>query len=188
MISRFTDKVWLIVGFCLFAVTTSASDITAITPELQTRLDAKTKEIISWAGDPIIVDAVKTHNKGLSTESAAMTQEQWAALPVASHFLYVFTHNAAAEVLKAKRTPEVTEAFISGEDGIKVAFLAKSTNWSHKGKPKHDVPMSGKSWQGKIEVDESTGYRQIQISVPVLDGGKPIGSLVVGLNLEKLTG
>lgn len=170
----------------LFAASASAADSNTVTPEIQTKLDAKIKEIASWAADPAIIDAVKAHNKGLSEEAAAMTQEQWTVLAVTSRFLYGYTHNAAADVLKAKRTAEVTEAFISGEDGIKVAFLAKTTNWSHKGKPKHDVPMTGKNWQGKIEVDESTGYRQIQISVPVMDAGKPIGSLVVGLNVEKL--
>jgi hypothetical protein len=69
---------------------------------------------------------------------------------------------------------------------MKVAFLSKTTSWSHKGKAKHDVPMAGKTWQGTIEVDKSTGQQQIQIAVPVLDGGKPIGSLVVGLAVAKL--
>ena len=40
--------------------------------------------------------------------------------------------------------------------------------------------------QGEVEVDESTGLQQVQIAVPVLDGGKPIGSLVVGLSLTKM--
>jgi hypothetical protein len=46
--------------------------------------------------------------------------------------------------------------------------------------------MSGKSWQGKVEVDESTGLQQVQVAVPVLDNGQAIGSLVVGLSLSKL--
>jgi hypothetical protein len=46
--------------------------------------------------------------------------------------------------------------------------------------------MNGKTWQGTIEVDESTGLQQIQIAVPVLSDGKPIGSLVVGLSVSTL--
>jgi len=46
--------------------------------------------------------------------------------------------------------------------------------------------MTGKTWQGQPEVDESTGLQQVQVAVPILDGGKPIGSLVVGLSLTKL--
>lgn len=47
-------------------------------------------------------------------------------------------------------------------------------------------PMSGKPWQGDVEVDESSGLQQLQMAVPVLDAGKPIGSLVVGSSIGKL--
>jgi hypothetical protein len=91
------------------------------------------------------------------------------------------------QFLKSKKSDVVTEAFVSDAAGLKVGFIAKTTNWSHHDKPKHEVPMQGKTWQGPVEVDESSGQQQIQISVPVLDGGKPIGSLVVGLSLTRLT-
>jgi hypothetical protein len=59
-------------------------------------------------------------------------------------------------------------------------------SWSHKGDPKHEQPMTGKIWQGPVESDKATGLDQIQVSVPVLDGDKPIGSLVVGLSVSQL--
>jgi hypothetical protein len=46
--------------------------------------------------------------------------------------------------------------------------------------------MSGKTWQGAVEIDESSGLQQVQVAVPVVDGGQPIGSLVVGLSVGKL--
>lgn len=72
-----------------------------------------------------------------------------------------------------------------GRDGNDY-FLSKPSNWSHQGKPKHDEPMVGKTWQGGIELDESTGLQQIQIGVPVLEEDKPIGSLVLGFSISKL--
>ena len=98
-----------------------------------------------------------------------------------------FTKNATGQFLKAKKTDLITEAFVSDAAGLKVGFIAKTSNWSHQGKPKHDVPMTGKPWQGPVEVDESTGQQQLQIAVPVLDGGKPIGTLVVGLSVTQLS-
>jgi hypothetical protein len=89
-------------------------------------------------------------------------------------------------LLKSKKTDAVSEAFLSGSDGNKVAFLAKTSSCCHKGKAKHDDPMAGKTWQGPVEVDESTGLQQVQVAVPVLEGDKPIGSLVVGLSIAKL--
>ena len=47
--------------------------------------------------------------------------------------------------------------------------------------------MTSKTWQGPIEVDESSGAQQVQVSMPILDGDKPIGSLVIGLSASKLS-
>ena len=98
-----------------------------------------------------------------------------------------FAKNPVGQFLKSKKSDIVTEAFVSDAAGLKVGFVAKTSNWSHKGKPKHDVPMTGKTWQGAVEVDESSGQQQLQVAVPVLDGDKAIGSLVVGLSVTKLS-
>jgi hypothetical protein len=155
-------------------------------PAVQSKVDAAVKTAQAWAADPVIVNAVKAHNANLPADQAAMTQDKWKALSILDPAVRAFTKNEAGEFLKAKKTAAVTEAFLSGADGFKVAFLSKPSNWSHKGKAKHDVPMTGKTWQGAVEVDESTGQQQIQVAVPVLEGDKAIGSLVVGLSISKL--
>lgn len=157
-----------------------------IEPDLQKKIDTQVRAVAAWAKDPKVVKAVVDHNTKPPAEHASMTQDKWKTLTVLDPIVRGLTKNEAAEFLKSKKTDFVTEAFVSDAAGTKVAFLAKTTAWSHKGKPKHDVPMSGKTWQGEIEVDESTGLQQLQISVPVFDGEKPVGSLVVGLSLSKL--
>ena len=89
-------------------------------------------------------------------------------------------------LLKTKRDDQIAECFVSGADGAKVAFLAKTTSWSHADKDKHRIPMSGKSYLGPVAMDESTGMQEVQVGVPVLDAGKPIGSIVFGLSIGKL--
>lgn len=153
---------------------------------LQAKVDTQIKAAQALASDPVLVKAVKAQNASLPPEYAAMTQDKWKALTLLDPFVRSFTKNDTAQMLKSKKTEAVSEAFVSSADGLKVAFLGKTTSWSHKGKPKHDDPMAGKNWQGPIEVDESTGLQQVQVAVPVLDGGKPIGSLVIGLSVAKL--
>jgi hypothetical protein len=46
--------------------------------------------------------------------------------------------------------------------------------------------MTGETWIGAVKVDDSTGQQLIQVGLPVLDGKKPIGSVVVGLRVDKL--
>jgi hypothetical protein len=158
----------------------------AMEAAMRAKLDQKVQQIKTWAADPAIVAAVKAQNSAKSADATAMTQEKWAAASVLDPFVRGMLKNPAAQALKSRQSAEITEAFISSADGCKVAFLSKPTNWNHKGKPKHDVPMSGKAWEGAVELDESTGMQQLQMAVPVLDGGKPIGSLVVGLSLNRL--
>lgn len=156
-------------------------------PALQASVIKKIKEVQSWAADPAIVSEVKAYNAGKSLQAASMDQAKWTGTSVIDPFVRSLTKTPAAQVLKAKRGDDVvSEAFVSGADGGKVAFLGKPTNWSHLGKPKHDLPMSGIGWLGDVEVDELSGVRQVQVAVPVLDRCKPIGSLVVGLSIAKL--
>lgn len=176
----------LIAAILLALAIQSAHAAEGITPAIQAKLDAKVKEIQAWAADASIVGAVKKQNGGLPADAAAMNQDKWKGLTVLDPFVRTFSKNEAGQFLKSKKTDEVSEAFLSDAAGFKVAFLSKPTNWNHKGKAKHDDPMAGKNFQGPVEVDESSGVQQVQVAVPVLDGGKPIGSLVVGVSLSKL--
>jgi hypothetical protein len=164
-------------------LTALAGDLTA---ETQAKINAKLKIFQEWGKDARIVDAVKVYNVSPSAEAKAMTNEKWKTLTILNPFVRSLIRNDLGEYLKSLKTDAISELFISGADGGKVAFLTQPTNWNHTGKEKHDAPMNGKTWQGKLEMDESTGAQQLQVSVPVLAGEKPIGSIVVGLNLSKL--
>ena len=158
----------------------------SLSPEVKTILDGKIKQLQTWTSDPAIVAAVKAHNSSMSTEDKAMTNEKWSKLTVLDPYVRSFSKNPLGVYLKTKKDDQISECFVSGADGTKVAFLGKTTNWSHADKDKHRVPMSGKTYVGPIALDESTGLQQIQVGLPVLDNGKPIGSVVVGLNVSKL--
>jgi hypothetical protein len=154
---------------------------------VQARIDQWITTAREWAAAPALVAAVVAQNQQPPPAYAGMTQEKWAALAETDPLVQRLMRNEIAQLLRAKRTEAVAEAFLSDASGAKVAFLAKPTNWSHQGKPKHDEPMAGKVWQGKLELDRSSGMRQIQIAVPVLKDGTPVGSLVVGVALSALS-
>lgn len=154
--------------------------------ELKAKVDAKIKQLQPWSVDPGLVAAVKAHNANPPADAKQMTNEKWKTLSILDPFVRSYTRNPLALALKARKDDTVSECFVSGADGTKVAFLSKTTYWSHADKDKHRVPVTGKSWIGPVEVDESTGQQQIQIALPVLDGGKPIGSVVFGLAMAKL--
>lgn len=163
-----------------------------IAPGVQVELDKQKTVIAKWAASPEVVRAVKDQNtKG---PIKGMDNAKWKTLRSGELVVRGFQHNPAANFLKAKMKEGgtlYTETFLSASQGEKVAFAEKTTSYIHKGSAKFDVPFqTGKPWQGQIEVDESSRMSNIQISVPVVDGGKSIGVLVVGVsvnNLERLT-
>jgi hypothetical protein len=158
----------------------------ALPADIKAKAEKKIAEIKIWAEDPQVVRAVQAYNSAPPTEAREMTNDNWKGLTVLDPKIRAYCTNALAEYFKSKRDESVSEVFVSGADGGKVAFLAKPTSWSHKGKPKHDIPMSGKIYIGPIETDESSGQEQVQIGVPVLAGGKPVGSIVVGFKVRCL--
>jgi hypothetical protein len=162
-----------------------AASAAPLTTAQKAKVDAQLAKFQPLGSDQFIVSAVKGYNAKPPAEGTGMTQAKWKALSVLSNEVKFFSKNALAEYLKTKRTDAVAELFVSTADGTKAAFFSKTTSWSHKGNPKHDQPMAGKTWMGQLELDESTGKQLVQISFPVLDAGKAIGSLVIGLDLSK---
>ena len=156
-------------------------------PELKAKFDAKVKELEGFSTDPEVVSAVKSYNSTTpSAEAKAMTNDQWRSLTLFDPFVRSIGKSALSEYLKTKRDDVVAKIFVSGADGGKVGFDAKTEHWTHRGLPKHEVPMTGQMWTGPVKLDDSTGLQMIQVGLPVLDGGKAIGSIVVGLRTDKL--
>ena len=157
-----------------------------IPADISSAIDKAMPALKAIAMDQKTVAALKQSNVTPAPEAAAMTNDKWKALSILSPEVKAFAKNDLAQYFNKNKPIYVSELFVSAADGSKVAFISKPTSWTHKGKPKHDLPMQGKNWIGEIEVDESTGLQQIQVAIPVLDDKKPIGSIVFGLSVAKL--
>ncbi len=169
-------------AFCVSAVQ-AQTDLTA---DQSKKLDELIKQASDLAKNPELVAAVREYNGKGRDATKDLDQDKWSKLTIMDPIVKDIRSNPTAKLLQSKKSEVVSEAFISGADGTKVAFLSKPSNWSHKGKAKHDEPMAGKTWIGKPEKDASTGLSQVQFALPILDAGKPIGSLVIGVAVNKL--
>jgi hypothetical protein len=157
-----------------------------MTAEQSKKLEALIKQAGDLAKNPDLVAAVRDYNGKARESTKDMDQDKWSKLTIMDPIVKDLRSNAIAKLLQTKKADVVSEAFVSGADGTKLSFLSKPSNWSHKGKAKHDDPMAGKTWVGKPEKDASTGLSQVQFALPILDAGKPIGSLVIGVAVNKL--
>lgn len=178
----------IVVTLLAFVVLSDRAGAFEMSPAVQAELDKEKTVIAGWASDPVIVKAVKEQNgKG---PIPGMDNPKWKSTRRSDPVVQAFQECAAGRLLKGKVDGSnglFSEAFLSAAQGEKVAFVEKTTSYIHKGQAKFDVPFGGsKSWQGNPEFDESAQTYQIQISVPVLADGKPIGALVAGVNLSYL--
>jgi hypothetical protein len=176
----------------LTAVAPRAATALEITPAVQAELDRLKQTAAKWAADPAVVSAVKAQNdKG---PLAGMDNATWKAIRRSDPAVQGFVQSPAGQFIRAQIQASgggLDKAFLNGAQGEKVAFAEKTISYLHKGQEKFDAPMStGKPWQmSKPWFDESLQGYAIQIAVPVLDGGKPIGVLVASvpvLHLEKV--
>jgi hypothetical protein len=184
---RPTNKYALLIGLFLL---NCAVALAQAPPEIKARLDAKIKQLSSFSTDPEVVNAVQAYNASpASAEALSMTNEKWHSLSVLDPFVRATAKTPLSEYLKTKvrgADDTIAKVFVSGADGSKVGFDAKTEHWTHKGLPKHEVPMTGQTWIGAVKIDDSTGQQLIQVGLPVLSAGKPIGSIVFGLRVDKL--
>ncbi len=152
--------------------------------EQKEKVTAKLEQLKLLGTDATVISEVKTLTA--NPPLPGMTNEQWKSVTIIGPEVKTLSKNTLATYLKSKKDETITELFVSDSAGNKIAFFSKTTSFCHKGKPKHDIPMTGKTWIGEVEIDESTGVQQVQVSFPVLDGKKVIGSIVAGLSLAKL--
>jgi hypothetical protein len=181
------NKALACAGLALFfCLGSSVSRADGTSPVLEAKLQTWITLAEKWAAAPEIVNAVHAQNLALPSVFSALNQETWAALDRRDPALLALKVNPAAKYLRSCRNSFTAELFVNDAVGRKVAMLDKTTSWNHAGKAKHEQPMLGKPWRGSIEFDDSTSTKLIQISVPVFEDGRPIGSLVIGINIFEL--
>ncbi len=168
--------------------TDSAVSVYKVMEDIQEQITWQAWNANGWAGSPIVVEAVLAQNK--KGPIPGMDNAKWKTVPEKDAIVQGFINNEAAKFLKAEtaKTDGICVGFfLNGAQGEKVAFSDKTGSYIHKGSAKFDVPFTtGKTWQGKPELEDKIYV--IQISVPVLSEGKPIGALVVEIDGSKLEG
>jgi hypothetical protein len=183
MLSNILNSVSLMATLVLGAVAVHAAELS---PAQKTKVEALLDSMSAMGHDAKVVAAVKAQNAKIPEILASVTNEKWKALKSESPEVQAVSRNELTQYLRGKVHHTVIELFISDAEGRKVALFTKTTSFTHKGKAKHDQPMLGKKWIGDLELDESTQQMQVQGSFPVLDKGKPIGSVVLGFWVPKL--
>lgn len=159
-----------------------------ITSKMQLKIEAYKKKAVTWAGDPAIIKAVRESNaKG---PIPGMGNAKWRELKENDTIVRSFITSPTGQLLTQWMNTDakgINKIVLSGDKSHRVAFTSMPAIYIGKGKPNFDEAFSGKVWQqGESKPDPSTNIDTIQIAVPVKDGGKTIGVLLVSLTAANL--
>ena len=182
-------------GFLLLLVATftapAAAQELAFSPEqLKVVLASKIRAVKRLAANLSVVDAVKAQNAEETTiEKIKRIDEKWRATKTLTAFKRSLQRNPAGRFLRrhVRRNPTYGEAFLTDKRGANVAAFPATSDYWQGDETKFTASYDdgkGKIFIGDVEYDESSQTHAAQVSVPVIDQGKAIGVLVMGVQLD----
>lgn len=157
----------------------SAGDIKSVLPDIK-----------ALAADTTVIAAVKAQNaQGLSMDAIKAIDTAWIEqkgnVPEAAPMQAT---DAANVLKKAEAThPAFKESILTDNQGANVAISQLTSDYWQGDEPKFVKAFNGGAGSDYIarpKQDASTGEVIAQVSVPVMDGGKAIGTLTVGVDLN----
>jgi len=152
----------------------------------------KVRTVQHMALNPVVVRAARNQNlSGLSLEEIKRRDDEWRATKALTPFKLSLQTNEAGQFLKStvQRLQPLNEAFLTDNQGANVAAFPATSDYWQGDEEKWSASFNGgdgKVFIGPLELDESTQTYAVQISAPVLDRGRTIGVLVVGVTIDYL--
>lgn len=149
-------------------------------------------EVIRAAANMTVVQAVKEQNaKGTPLSRIQELDKDWMAAKEPTPFMQSHNSNSAAKTLGdiEKSTPYLVEFILTDNQGANVAVTGMTSDYWQGDEPKFTNAYAGGAgsvYIARPQKDKSTGIVISQVSVPVLDGGKAIGTLTVGVRIDRL--
>ncbi len=160
--------------------------------ELEELLKVKIRTVQHMALNPLLVRAVRQQNAtGLTQEEIARRDKAWRATKEMTPFKLSLQTSPAGRFLKSQvqRSTSFNEAFLTDNQGANVAAYPATSDYWQGDEEKWSESFNGgngRVYIGALELDESTNTVAAQVSAPVLDRGRTIGVLVVGVTINYL--
>lgn len=169
-----------------------------ITPAMAADPQASAAEFVrSTVGDmltsPQVIAAVKAQNErhaGLSEADVIELDNRWRAGDAA--LIDGALSNDLSKMLSELVTSHggaFSEIFVMDNRGLNVGQSARTSDYWQGDEAKwRQTFLVGPdaSHVSDVEEDESTQTFQVQVSLPIVDGGQPIGAITLGVDVEYL--
>jgi hypothetical protein len=162
--------------FIAAALTLSVAAVAEpLSGDLQAKVDKYKTKLVEWAAQPALVAAVKEANaKGGATISNA----KWEELADSDATVQGLVSGPVGKQLaKWEEDKSISKLFLRDAKGNLVAASSKPLLFNNAARPPFVNSFKGAWAANEVKPDPTTQKKSVQVGVPVLDGGKPIGVL-----------
>ena len=155
-------------------------------------IDLAKSKLVNLGTDPVIVKAVKAENAKAKTLAQIQDMDKkWRATSGIADFMAALMDSECGKHLQdiQEKTAYYAEIFVMDNQGANVAMTDKTSDYWQGDEAK--FKESYKDSKGAVHIsavkfDDSAQSYLVQVSVPVKDGGKVIGAITFGIDVDKI--
>ncbi|HSP16690.1 MAG TPA: hypothetical protein VLV78_18230 [Thermoanaerobaculia bacterium] len=152
---------------------------------IQKRLEAQAASLVAWTQDKSILDAVRAQNaKKLRLADIQRDDAAWMAGKNEELVKQMITGPCADHLRELARKGGDGESFVMDNQGALVCATEKTSDYWQGDEAKWIRAFNGghgTTFIDRLRYDDSAKEHLAQISVPILDAGKTIGVITVGV-------
>ena len=149
-------------------------------------------KLAAIGNDPIIIKAVQDENaKGKEMREILEMDDKWKAEKGVADYMKALMGNNCAKQLKkiVDADDAIFEIFVMDNQGANVCQTDKTGDYwqGDEAKWKNSFAQGkGAVFVDAVEFDDGLKANISQVSVPVMDGGKAIGAMTIGVLVDKV--
>ncbi|MGD9548821.1 MAG: PDC sensor domain-containing protein [Candidatus Krumholzibacteriia bacterium] len=154
--------------------------------------DLATGELAALGADPTIVDAVLAANAaGTTLDQIKAKDEEWQKTPGIADYMQALMDSPCAKYLLKLQgeRPYLAEVFVMDNQGANVAMTDKTSDYWQGDEAKWQKSFNegaGSVHISEVKFDDSTQAYLVQVSVPVMAGGKAVGAVTFGIDVDQV--
>jgi len=148
--------------------------------------------LVKLGTDPVIVKAIKAENaKGKTLNQIQEMDKKWKAHAGIADYMQAMMDSGCGKHLRNVQNSALyyAEIFVMDNQGANVAMTDKTSDYWQGDEAKFKKSYKGGAgsvFVDEVEFDDSTQAYLVQVSVPVKDGGKVIGAITFGIDVDKI--
>ncbi len=155
-------------------------------------VDLSNATLAKLGTDPVVVKAVKAENaKSKTLNQIQEMDKKWKAHAGIADYMQAMMDSGCGKHLRdvQNSAPYYAEIFVMDNQGANVTMTDKTSDYWQGDEAKFKKSYKGGAgsvFVDEVEFDDSTQAYLVQVSVPVKDGGKVIGAITFGIDVDKI--